>query len=167
MGQKKAGGRMLGGAVLALLTTVILSGCAYETSEEETQETSDALYDSPQLTGSGVLALHAAQALTQANGNAWEYCGLVVRKANGEYRAGAPVTQNSQTSCSASISLSSGESVVGFYHTHPAGVEDEFSPEDIADAETSNRMYFVACSDGCGYRYDPATNITWGLGCSF
>ncbi|WP_438014396.1 Mov34/MPN/PAD-1 family protein [Sorangium sp. So ce315] len=70
------------------------------------------------------------------------------------------MTQNSQTSCSASISLGAGESVVGYYHTHPAGVDTEFSPEDIAAAEASNRMYFVACSDGCGYRYDPATNIT-------
>ncbi|WP_437284999.1 DUF4329 domain-containing protein [Sorangium sp. So ce406] len=168
MAPKQARVRALGGTALALLASVVSSGCIYEAAEEEeTQEISSPLYDSPQLVGSGVLALHAAQNLTRANGNNREYCGLVVRKANGQYRAGSPVTQNSQTFCSAGISLAAGESVVGYYHTHPAGVEPEFSPEDIDDAEAANRMYFVACSDGCGYRYDPATNITSHLGCSF
>jgi proteasome lid subunit RPN8/RPN11 len=168
MEQRHAGVRALVGAAFALLAAVVSSGCIHEAAEEEkTEESASALYDSPQLVGSGVLALQAAQNLTQANGNLWEYCGLVVRKANGQYRAGAPVTQNSQTFCSASISLSAGESVVGYYHTHPAGVDTEFSPEDIVDAEADSRMYFVACSDDCGYRYDPATNITSHLGCSF
>jgi proteasome lid subunit RPN8/RPN11 len=149
--------------------------CAYdtdaaydtETGEEEVAEESAPLYDSSDQHWTGRLALREAQRLTVAGGSRFEYCGLVVRKANGQYRAGYPTTSWSRTYCGATITLYAGESVVGYYHTHPAGVTPYFSPEDFNSARTQRRHYYLAGSDGCGYRYDPFTNTAWHMGCPF
>lgn len=169
-----AGRRSLGwaGAKVMLVCAASLPlGCAYDTTNgevsEDVGEVSSALYDSVDQVTTARLAMRDAQALTRANGNQWEFCGLIVRKSNGQYRAGAPTTSYSQTYCGATITLYAGESVRGYYHTHPYPVLPYFSPEDISSAEAQNRQYFLAASDDCGYRYDPTTNTTWHLGCPF
>lgn len=146
------------------------AGCTVETHVEEVEKVgaiSEALYDSVDQHWTARLALREAQRSTIAGGRRFEYCGLVVRKANGQYRAGYPTTNSQRTFCSAGIALAAGESVVGYYHTHPAGVDPYFSPEDFAAARAQRRHYYVAGNDGCGYRYDPFTNTAWHMGCPF
>ena len=156
------------GGVASCVAGILLSGCAYETGgEAETKQWTEALYDSVDQVTTARLAMRDAQSLTVSNNNNWEFCGLIVRKTNGQYRASTPTTSYSKTYCSATVTLYAGESVRGYYHTHPYPVLPYFSPEDINAAEAQNRQYFLAASDGCGYWYDPTTNTTWSLGCPF
>ncbi|MFC1642255.1 DUF4329 domain-containing protein [Myxococcota bacterium] len=155
-----------------VFAVLLIPGCAFEVGEqgteaEEVAGATSALYDSADQTTTARYAMRQAQAMTVATGNQYEYCGLIVRKANGQYRAGYPTTSLRQTYCEAGITLYSGETVSGYYHTHPRGVVPYFSPEDFDASRKTGRMYYVAGSDGCGYRYDPDTNTAWHLGCPF
>lgn len=160
--------RQLAGALVASMA-VSLSGCTLEpaSDEELVEEVASPLYESTEQHWTARLALREAQRLTVAGGSRVEYCGLVVRRADGRFRAGYPTHSSSRTFCSATIGLAAGESVVGYYHTHPAGVQPHFSPEDYQAARAQRRHYYLAASDSCGYRYDPFTNLTWHLGCPF
>lgn len=170
---KETSGWLKRRAVVACAAGALACGCAYETGDgdasdgESWGEVSNALYDSADQVTTARLAMRDAQARTRANGNRSEFCGLIVRKSNGQYRAGAPTTSNDQIYCAAGITLFAGETVTGYYHTHPYPVLPYFSPEDIDAAEADSRQYFVAGSDDCGYWYDPTTNTTWHLGCPF
>jgi len=156
--------------MVAVVASALASACVYDTTGDDSEQTgavASALYDSADQVTTARLAMRDAQAQTRANGNRWEFCGLIVRKANGQFRAGAPTTSYNQTYCGATVTLYAGETVRGYYHTHPYPVLPSFSPEDINAAESQNRQYFLAGSDDCGYWYDPTTNTTWHLGCPF
>ncbi len=68
---------------------------------------------------------------TLADGDRFEYCGLIVRKANDPgFRAGSPETSRLPQFCGASMALGAGEVVVGYYHTHTAASDPELSEDD-------------------------------------
>ncbi len=146
-------------------------GFAWEVDDLATAE--QALFDTSTIDATAKQALLAAGVVTVASqwdplgiGAQVEFCGLVVKKANGSYRAGAPTTQNRELSCSASIALAAGEKIVGYYHTHTPASVTGFSAADKTAANTSGRQYYVISTvNACAKRYNPSTKATTSLGC--
>ncbi len=141
----------------------LLAGCSGH-ELEETATATEALYDAATQDDTALLAMRDAFDQMIGSGNLYEYCGLIVRKTNGQYRAGAPVTQFNQTLCQASISYAAGERITGYYHSHPDGVVPDFSGGDISNSESTGRMYYLVDYEGYAFRYNPATNATVWLG---
>jgi proteasome lid subunit RPN8/RPN11 len=149
-------------AVLGIAAS-LSAGCSGQ-DREDTSTSTEALYDAATQDATATLAMRDAFDQMIGTGNLYEYCGLIVRKANGQYRAGAPVTQGSQTLCQASISYAAGERITGYYHSHPDGVVPDFSGGDISNSESTGRMYYLVDYEGYTFRYNPATNQTVWLG---
>lgn len=150
--------RVLGAGLLG----ACVAGCSADAESVGTLDA--ALYDASTQDATALLAMRAAFEEMVAGGNNSEYCGLIVRKTNGQYRAGAPETQLSQTICNATIDYAAGERITGYYHSHPAGVDPDFSSFDISKSESTGRMYYLVDYEGYAFRYNPATNATVWLG---
>ena len=169
-------------SVVALGTAVVLSACgggadgdttADEAYEEELESVAEPLFDASTIDETAkqaLLSAGAASVLSQFDPLGIfaqvEYCGLIVKKANGTYRAGAPVTQYKEQYCSATIGLAAGERVVGYYHSHTPASITGFSTADKTNATNTGRQYYVISTvNGCAKRYNPTTKATTSLGC--
>jgi len=162
-------------AVTLLLSAAATSGClsqdeldGEDLQEPELGQIEQALYESSDIRTTAGSAMVDAYAATLADGDRFEYCGLIVRKAAGGFSAGAPSTSGLPLRCNAIISLATGDKVVGYYHTHTAASVPGISAGDKSEAITTNREYFVlSTATGCGQRYLPRTGTRENLGCAF
>ena len=158
-----------------LLSSAATSGCLSqdELGDEGLQEPrlgqlEQALYDSSDILTTAGSAMVDAYFATLADEDRFEYCGLIVKKAAGGFSAGAPKTSQLPLQCAAVISLSAGDKVVGYYHTHTAASVPGISTGDENEAITTMREYFVlSTATGCGQQYSPSPGTLTNLGCPF
>lgn len=138
--------------------------------EEELGQLEQPLYESNDIRTTAGAAMVDAYYETLADGDLYEYCGLIVKVSATKFRASAPETSNQDQFCAASVSLNPGEVVVGYYHTHTAASDPGISKKDKAAAKSYSpkREYFVLSTvTGCGEQYSPSTDVTTSLGCPF
>lgn len=137
-----------------------------DASEEEVGSLEQALFDSDDIRTTAGSAMINAYDLTLGDGDRFEYCGLIVRKTNGDFRAGRPTTTREEQRCNCTITIDPGELLVGYYHTHTAASAPGLSPADISVSESTALQYFVlSTATGCGQQYIPQTNQLFELGC--
>jgi len=163
------------GWAIGIVLSAATSGCLSqdEIDGEDLQEQAlgqleQALYDSSDIRTTAGSAMVDAYFATLADGDAFEYCGLIVKKPAGDFRAGAPKTSRLSLKCAATISLATGEKVVGYYHTHTAASLPGISTADKQESIATKREYFVlSTATGCGEQYSPSTGVITNLGCPF
>ena len=140
-------------------------GCgADESVDGDDATTQQPLYESASIDKTALMGLKQAQTLTfDPLFGGIEYCGVIFKDSASQFSAAYPTTSGSRTICRQSYS--STRAAVGFYHSHPAGVENKFSDEDKAQAKLKDWVYYLVASDNCRYRYDWRTGKTSVLGC--
>jgi hypothetical protein len=163
-------------ALVALLVCGVAASCASsddDPSQDEPEEPElgvleQALYDSNDIVTTAGAAMVDAYFATIDAGDFFEYCGLVVQKRDGTFRASPPVTSRAPRVCRLTISRNPGDKIVGYYHTHTSASIPGISPDDLAEAHLTGREYFVLSTvTGCGQRYSPKTLQFTNLGCPF
>lgn len=129
-----------------------------------------ALYESTDIRTTAGAAMVDAYHETLADGDLYEYCGLIIKVSATKFRASAPETSTLSQFCEASEDLRTGEVVVGYYHTHTPASKPGISEKDkvVAGSSVPKREYFVlSTATGCGQQYSPSTGATTNLGCPF
>jgi proteasome lid subunit RPN8/RPN11 len=103
------------------------------------------------------------QALCKTAKDGFEWCGLVIRTAKGDYRITGPSSSKSETDCGANATVRDDEKVVAYYHSHPAGQGDDFSEAghgravgDLDEAESKKWDWYLVNSKRGMKRYVPS-----------
>ena len=172
---QKAGALKRRAPLLALVPLGTLVACssgehwaAEEDAEDDVGQLEQALYESGDMQSTARSALIDAYFMTLNDGDVYEYCGLIVRKSDRTFRASSPTTSLEQEFCRASVPLSGGEKVVGYYHSHTQASAPGASPRDKKEAALTGREYFViSTATFCAEQYSPAKGKTTPLGCPF
>lgn len=162
-------------AIIGIVLSAGTSGClsqdemdGEDLQDQELGQLEQALYDSSDIRTTAGSAMVDAYFATLADADQFEYCGLIVKKPAGGFRAGAPNTSRLPLRCAATIALATGEKVVGYYHTHTAASVPGISTPDKQEAIATKREYFVLSTvTGCGQQYSPRTGVVTNLGCPF
>jgi len=81
------------------------------------------------------------KALCNTAKDGFEWCGLVIQTAKGDYRITGPGTSKSNTDCAANATIRNDEKIAAYYHSHPDGQGDDFSEaghgRDVGDLDES------------------------------